>query len=229
MQFPTRRRSLNGAKIVKPVVFSLVLGLGSGIFHSAAPAGDADVAYVESVRGRVVAAATESPTASLDVLDIIGDRTSLELPANSELRICHYRLGKILALRGPLRASVSAAGVTAANGKAINATSETCAAPVVSTFQGGFVTRSGGLATAKVPLRPSIKVVDRGTSPIRKITLLDDMNKPMPASFPRNMGRPVLAQDKSYLLVVERRDGDELKMLLQASEANQGPLIVVVR
>ena len=40
----------------------------------------------------------------------------------------------------------------------------------------------------------------------------------------------MLEQDKSYLLVVERRDGDELKLLLQASGANPtGPLIVVVR
>jgi hypothetical protein len=138
-------------------------------------------------------------------------------------------MGKILALRGPLRASVSASGVTAENGKTLNATSETCATPVISTFQGGFITRSG-LATAKVPLRPNIKIVDRGASPIRKITLRDDTNRPLSASFARNMGRPVLEQDKSYLLIVERRDGDELKILLQASEANlAGPLIVVVR
>ena len=44
------------------------------------------------------------------------------------------------------------------------------------------------------------------------------------------MGRPTLEEDKSYLLIVERRDGDDLKMLLHASDANQaGPLIVVVR
>ncbi len=229
LQFPNRRRSVNSAKIMKAVVVSLVLGLGGGISHSAAQGADPDVAYVESVRGRVVASAQEAPT-PLDLLDIIGDRTRLDLPANSELRICHYRTGKIHTLRGPLRASISASGVTAENGKAIDATSETCAAPVISTFQGGFVTRSAGMTTAKVPLRPSIKVVERGANPIRKITLWDDMHRPVPVSFARNTGRPVLEQDKSYLLVVEQRDGDELKMLLQASGANQsGPLIVVVR
>ena len=223
-----RRRSVNSPKITNAIVLSLALGLGSGIFHSAAYAGDDDVAYVESVRGRVVATAGAAPT-PLDILDIIGDPTRLDLSANSELRICHYRMGKILALRGPLRASVSVSGVTAENGKALTATSEPCATPVISTFQGGFVTRSG-LATAKVPLRPNIKVVDRGTSPVRKITLWDDANRPLTAKFARNMGRPTLEEDKSYLLIVERRDGDDLKMLLHASDANQaGPLIVVVR
>ena len=68
------------------------------------------------------------------------------------------------------------------------------------------------------PVATNIKVVDREANPIRKITLWDDMHRPLPVSFARNTGRPVLEQDKSYLLVVERRDGDELKMLLQASE-----------
>jgi hypothetical protein len=230
MQHLSRRRSVNGKKAMKGIVFSLVLGLGGGIFHAAAQGADAEVAYVESVRGRVVASDREAAPMPLDMLDIIGDRTRLDLPAKSELRICHHRMGKILKLQGPLRASVSASGVTTENGKTIDATSETCAAPVISTFQGGFVTRSAGLTTAKVSLRPSIKVVDRGASPIRKITLWDDMHRPLAASFARNMGRPVLEQDKSYLLVVERHDGDELKMILQASGANQaGPLIVVVR
>ena len=229
MQSLNRPRNVNCAKIIKAIAFSSVLILGSGVLCSPGQAGDGDVAYVESVRGRVVASPSEAPT-PLEILDIIADRTRLNLPANSELRICHYRTGKILALRGPLRASVSASGVTAESGRTIDTTSESCAAPVISTFQGGFVTRSSGLATAKVRLRPNIKVVDLGADTIRKITLRDETNRPLPASFARNVARPVLEQDKSYLLVVERRDGDELKVLLQASEANQaGPLIVVVR
>jgi hypothetical protein len=229
MQLLRRSRNVNGATIAKAFVFSLVVCLGSLDFQAVAQAEDQDVAYVESVRGRVISSAQETP-APLEMLDIIGDRTRLDLSAKSELRICHYRTGRILALRGPLRASVSASGVTAENGKAIDATSETCAAPVISTFQGGFVTRSAGLAMAKVPLRPNIKVVDRGTNTIRRITLRDETNRPLPASFARNVGQPILEQDKSYLLVVERNDGDELKVLLQASKANQlSPLIVVVR
>ena len=133
-------------------------------------------------------------------------------------------------MRGPLRASISASGVTAENGKAIDATSEACAAPVVSTFQGGFVTRAIALTTTNVPLRPSIKVVDRGTKPIRKITLWDDTQRTMVGTFDRNVARPLLDNGKSYLLVIEQSDGGELKMVLQASAATQtGPLIVVVR
>lgn len=228
MQLQSRRCSVNCAKGIKPVVLSLILGLSGGIFQSSAQGADSDVGYVESVRGRVVL--SQDAPKPLDLLDVIADRARLDLPANSELRICHFRMGKILMLRGPLRASVSASGVTAENGRAINATSETCAAPVISTFQGGFVTRSFGLSTAKVALRPNIKVVSSTDNPVRKITLWDDMNRPVQVSFTHNTGRPVLEQDKSYVLVVEPRDGDELKLLLQASGANPtGPLIVVVR
>lgn len=229
MQLQPRRRNVNNAKGMKATVLSLILGLSGGIFQSAAQAADNDVGYVESVRGRVILAVQEAPK-PLDLLDVIADQARLDLPANSELRICHFRTGKLLTLRGPLRASVSTSGVTAENGRAINATSETCAAPVISTFQGGFVTRSVGLMTAKVPLRPSIKVVSGTDNPVRKITLWDDMNRPMQVSFTHNTGRPVLEQDKSYVLIVEPRDGDELKLVLQASGANPtGPLIVMVR
>ena len=229
MQLQPCRRNVNNAKGMKAVVLSLILGLSGGIFQSAAQGADSDVGYVELVRGRVVLSAQEA-LKPLDLLDVIADRARLDLPANSELRICHFRTGKLLTLRGPLRASVSTSGVTAENGRAINATSETCAAPVISTFQGGFVTRSVGLTTAKVPLRPNIKVVSGPDNPVRKITLWDDTNRPVQVSFTHNTGRPVLEQDKSYVLVVELRDGDELKLVLQASGANPtGPLIVVVR
>jgi hypothetical protein len=229
MQLQPCRRNVNNAKGMKAVVLSLILGLSGGIFQSAAQGADSAVGYVESVRGRVVLSAQEA-LKPLDLLDVIADRARLDLPANSELRICHFRTGKLLTLRGPLRASVSTSGVTAENGRAINATSETCAAPVISTFQGGFVTRSVGLTTAKVPLRPNIKVVSGPDNPVRKITLWDDTNRPVQVSFTHNTGRSVLEQDKSYVLVVELRDGDELKLVLQASGANPtGPLIVVVR
>jgi hypothetical protein len=84
--------------------------------------------------------------------------------------------------------------------------------------------------TTDVPLRPSIKVVDRGTKAIRKIALWDDMQQTILATFDRKMARPLLDNGKSYLLVIEQSDGGELKMLLQAREATRtGPLIVVVQ
>jgi hypothetical protein len=216
--------------IVKAVlVCSAIEMAGGGISQSAAQGAATDVAYVEAVHGRVVASSQGSPT-PLDALDIISDLTKVEVQANSELRICHYRTRKVVRLRGPLLASISASGVTAENGKAIDATSETCAAPVVSTFQGGFVTRNITLTTTDVPLRPSIKVVDRGTKAIRKIVLWDHKLGTILATFDHNVARPALENGKSYLLVIEQSDGGELKMLLRASGATQtGPLIVVVR
>jgi hypothetical protein len=86
----------------------------------------------------VVATFQGKPT-SLDVLDSIGDRTQLDLPPNSELRICNYRTHTLVTLRGPLRASISIAGVTAERGNAI--IGPTCATPAVSIFQNGIVTR----------------------------------------------------------------------------------------
>jgi hypothetical protein len=114
--------------------------LGGGPAHSAAEETATDVAYVAEVSGRVVAFSQGRPTL-LDALDIISDRTRLDLQANSELRICHYRTHQLLTLKGPLRASISRDGVTVENSKAVVASAGSCAAPVVSTFQAGFVSR----------------------------------------------------------------------------------------
>jgi hypothetical protein len=98
------------------VVWSLI-GLGANaISASEAQETASDVAYVEAVTGNVVAAAQGKPVL-LDVLDVIGDRTRLDLTANSELRLCHYQLRKLVSLKAAAT-SVSAAGVTIENGKA---------------------------------------------------------------------------------------------------------------
>jgi hypothetical protein len=231
LQSPERQHNVETAKtLMKALLLCSAVGLAAGGVSPAAAQGTApDVAYVETVSGSVVASSQGALTV-LDALDVIGDQTRLNLQANSELRICHYRARKIVRLSGPLRALISASAVTAEGGKAIDPTSETCAAPVVSTFQGGFVTRNIALMTTDVPLRPSIKVVDRGTKAIRKIALWDDMQQTILATFDRKMARPLLDHGKSYLLVIEQSDGGELKMLLQAREATRtGPLIVVVR
>jgi hypothetical protein len=90
-----------------------------------------EVALVEDVR----------PTL-LSPLDTINHRTQLDLPPNSEVRVCHYQAGKIVSLKGPLRVTVSRDGVTAGSGgKTALAAAGPCAAPVASTSQGGIVTR----------------------------------------------------------------------------------------
>jgi hypothetical protein len=203
----------------------------------AAAQDDGDVAYVEGISGRVVALAEGKPTL-LDALDVISDRTRLDLQANSELRICHYPTRQLLTLKGPLRASISRDGVTAENSKIAVASAGTCAAPVVSTFQGGVVSRGTGAvgaagvktANVNVALRPSIRIINRGPQPIQKVLLLDGDSNEVLMVFERNIARPNLAEGQSYVLVVERNDGSEFKMTLQASAVAQtDPLIVVVR
>jgi hypothetical protein len=225
------RQATMASRIVKTAFLALTLsaGLGLGISRSAAQATATEVAYVEAVRGRVVASSQGKPTL-LDVLDMVGDRTQLDLQANSELRICHYPTHKLLTLRGPLRASVSASGVTMQNGAAINGPSETCAAPLVSTFQGGLITRAAGVATINVPLRASIRVVDRGTQTIRRIVLWDSLRQTILVNFDGNVAQPIFQDGQSYFLAVERSDGSELNLLLRAAAATEtAPLIVVVR
>jgi hypothetical protein len=104
------------------------------------------IAHVETVSG-IVLGASEGKQTLLDVLDIIRDQTELDLRANSELRICLYRSRKLLTLRGPLRAMISATGLTILTIERFNAvdsSAETCSAPVVSIVHGGFLSR--GLA-----------------------------------------------------------------------------------
>jgi hypothetical protein len=98
-------------------------------------------AFVEDVSGQVVAFSQGKPTL-LSPLDTINHRTQLDLPANSEVRVCHYQAGKIFSLKGPLRVTVSRDGVTAGSGgKTALAAAGPCAAPIASTTQGGIVTR----------------------------------------------------------------------------------------
>lgn len=223
------RRCGEGAATVLALAAAVLLlpAVGAGPAHAAGPQDAAEVAYVEDVSGRVVAFANGKPTL-LDALDIISDRTRLDLQANSELRLCHYQTLQLLTLKGPLRASISRDGVTAETGKAV--ASGSCVAPVVSTFQGGLVSRGTGMKTLNVPLQPNIRVVNRGTQAIRRIALWDGDAKNVLLTFDRNGARPTLDEGRSYLLVVERGDGSEVRMMLQPSAVTKAdPLILVVR
>jgi hypothetical protein len=202
--------------------------IGASAAHAAGKQDAAEVAYVEQVSGRVVAFTDGKPTL-LDALDLIADRTRLDLQANSELRLCHYPTLQLLTLKGPLRASISHNGVTTESKAAVTATGS-CVAPVVSTFQGGLVSRGAGVKTLNVSLQPNIRVVNRSSHPIRKIALWDGEAKNVLLTFDRNAARPTLDEGRSYLLVVERGDGSEVKTMLQPSAATKAdPLILVVR
>jgi hypothetical protein len=149
-----RTLAMASAGMIKAAVVLSTIGFGggAGISQAAAQEVATDVAYVEAVSGRVIAFARGTPIL-LDALDIISDRTRLDLQANSELHICHYRTQQLLALKGPSRASISEAGVTAESGKA--AAAGTCASPVVSGSQAGLVTRGMESKTTNAPLQPA--------------------------------------------------------------------------
>jgi hypothetical protein len=217
------RRSTSAKRLTAALLLSIT---GAGLGPVPGAAQEAEVAYVAEVSGRVIASAQGKPT-FLDALDLIGERTRLDLQANSEIRICHYRTQRLFALKGPLRASVSREDVTVENGKATVAGS--CVAPVVSVFQGGVALRSAGVKTIEVPLRPSIKALDQ-TRPIRRIALWDGEQRKLLATFDRDTAQPILDDGQTYVLVVGRGDGNEFKLKLSAKAGTRtGPLILVLR
>jgi hypothetical protein len=118
------------------VVVSMVYGL--------APLGAQEslreVAFVEAVTGRAVALASGTPTL-LEPLDVISDRTRVDLLASSEVRICHYLTRRFLTVKGPARIMVSAAGVNVEAGKGLGIAGETCNPPLATSTQGGMVAR----------------------------------------------------------------------------------------
>jgi hypothetical protein len=99
-----------------------------------------DVAFVEAATGRVIALASGAP-ALLGPLDVITDRTRVDLLAGSELRICHYLTARFLTVKGPARIMVSANGVSVEAGKAADVSRETCNPPQATNAQGGIVAR----------------------------------------------------------------------------------------
>ncbi len=211
-----------------------LLALGSGVLGASsfaiAEMAVTDVAYVESLNGRAVALIQGKPTL-LEALDVIDERTRLDILANSELRLCHYRSEKLLTLKGPLRVSVSASAVTAENGQEISGLGERCVKPAISTFQGGFLARSAAAtALTRVALQPRIKIVNRGAKAIRSVALWDSEQRRIVATFERGTASPTLDEGQAYFLIVGRSDGSQLKMKLVASAiADTGPLILVVR
>jgi hypothetical protein len=126
------------------LVFSTVLGAGTGLSPSAAQESTTEVGFIEAVSGRVVALASGTPVL-VDVLDVVRDRTRFDLLTNSELRLCHYRMRRFLTMSGPARVTVSADGITVEAGPAVDISEESCAAAQTSKFQGGIVARGAPL------------------------------------------------------------------------------------
>ena len=111
-----------------------------GLAPLAAQEASRDVAFVEAATGRVVALASGAP-ALLGPLDVITDRTRVDVLAGSELRICHYLTARFLTVKGPARIMVSANGVSVEAGKGADVSRETCNPPQATNAQGGIVAR----------------------------------------------------------------------------------------
>jgi hypothetical protein len=126
------------------VVFSMFLGAGLGPSPLTAHESATDVGYVEAVSGRVVAFARGAPVL-VDVLDVISGRTRFDLLANSELRLCHYRIGRFLTMKGPARITISSDGIIVEAGKAVDVSQDACAVVKASKIQGGIVTRGAAI------------------------------------------------------------------------------------
>lgn len=222
---PLATPRIRAARALLPI--GLALATMSGIPQAAAQNGE--VAYVESVTGTVTSTG-DGTKVTLDVLDVINARAKVEVAARSELRLCLHGPRKLVTLKGPLAATITADGVTGEGGKAIALSGQTCAAPVISTFQGGIVSRSvSPTSPTQVSLLPTIKIVSGG-KPIRRIVLWDAGQQKQLSTFERSVARPKLEEGRSYLLVIEREDGGELKMPIQASAGTKtGPLIFVTR
>jgi len=114
--------------------------LGSCFNPLAAQEASPDVAFVETVTGRVVALASGAPTL-LGPLDVITNRTRVDVLANSELRLCQYLTSRFLTVKGPARIIVSVDGVKVEAGKAVEVSRETCGSVEASAHQGGLVAR----------------------------------------------------------------------------------------
>jgi hypothetical protein len=216
--------------VTRAALLLFVVGLPamSGIAPAAAQGDPNEVAYVESVSGRVVALAGRKSQV-LDVLDTIEEGAWLELSANSELRLCHYHTEKFLILQGPMRASISYEGVKATTGRGVSEAAGRCGEPIVSAFQGGIVAR-GARTTLRVPLRSRIKVVNRTANGIRKMAIWDDAEQKIVAGFDRDVAAMALDEGRQYHLVIARDDGPELKFVLRPNSAGRaGPVILVIQ
>jgi hypothetical protein len=123
----------------KTAVFASMI-LGSCLNPLAAQEASRDVAFVETVTGRVVAFASGAPTL-LSPSEVITNRTRVDVLANSELRLCHYQTSRFLTVKGPARIIVSVDGINVEAGKAVELSRETCGLVEASAHQGGLVAR----------------------------------------------------------------------------------------
>jgi hypothetical protein len=229
MWLATRHHRPRPAEIRRAAVLMALSCLAGAATSAAAEEAATEVAYVENVSGRAIAFAQGRPV-QLDTLDLVTERTRIDLQAASELRLCHYRTQQLFALKGPVQASISREGVTTEPGKSAVTAAGPCVAPLLTSYQGGITLRSSAIKSIDVPLRPSIKIIDRGKPPVNRIALWDGESRKILLTFSHDRAQPALDDGQSYVLVVGRSDGSDFKLRLLSKAGNaSGPLIVLAR
>jgi hypothetical protein len=123
----------------KTALFASMI-LGSCVNPLAAQEASPDIAFVETVTGRVVAFSSGIPTL-LSPLEVITNRSRVDVLANSELRLCHYQTARVFTVKGPARIIVSVDGISVETGKSVKLSRETCGLVEASAHQGGLVAR----------------------------------------------------------------------------------------
>jgi hypothetical protein len=124
------------------IVLATVLGASPSLSPSAAQELSTDVGFVEAVSGRVVAMSHGTPVL-VGVLDVINDQTRFDLLGNSELNLCHYRIGRFIVLKGPARIIVSKDGITVQAGSPVEISHQTCTVVQASKSQQGGIAARG--------------------------------------------------------------------------------------
>ena len=122
------------------IVLATVLGASPSLSPSAAQQLSTDVGFVEAVSGRVVTMSHGRPVL-VSVLDAVTDQRRFDLLGNSELYLCHYGIGRFVAVKGPARIMVSKDGITVHVGNPFEISQQTCTVVQASKFQGGMVAR----------------------------------------------------------------------------------------
>jgi len=204
------------------------LSLPAALLAGAAQAQGADVAFVEAVAGHVTASYFGADR-DLDALDTVNASTQVEVDAGSELRLCHYGVRQLLTIKGPVKATVTQAGVDLGSGKVLAYSGTGCAAPVVSTVQGGIVFRNA-LTPPTIGLAPRLKISLQEGATIRHAVLWDGKREKALAEFQGLTLQPKLEDGAAYLLVIDLDRGGQQTTSFRASAASrENTLILVVR
>lgn len=202
--------------------------VASGVVGCAAA--DAEIAYVDDSSGSLFRSRAGVETA-LDVLDTLSVGQTLVIPANSSVRVCHYAVGLVFVIGGPVKALVTETGLVADNGQALPPSTQSCNRPSLSVVQGGVVFRETNSSGAlKVSLRPRIRLAIASATQVKSARIVDFSAGETVALFERMRAIPQLAPDRLYRIIVDLQGGETRSLYVRTGEGDVATaLIVIVR